>query len=79
MLLFQKLRDKTLAGKNAIFDVSVLEVSTRKVPEIDDELAAKIRPGLTADGVLAEVSQLCKTNTFDTYHQSTMYLSLICC
>jgi FKBP-type peptidyl-prolyl cis-trans isomerase (trigger factor) len=49
------LRDKTLAGKNAIFDVSILEVSTRTVPEIDDELAAKIRPGLTAEGVLAEV------------------------
>jgi len=50
------LRDKTLAGKKAVFDVTVKEASTRFVPEIDDELAAKIRPGLDAEGVSKEVS-----------------------
>jgi trigger factor len=49
------LRDKTLAGKKAVFDVTVKEASTRFVPEIDDELAAKIRPGLDAEGVSKEI------------------------
>lgn len=49
------LRDKTLAGKKAVFDVTVKEASVRTVPEIDDELAEKIRPGLDADGVRSEI------------------------
>jgi len=49
------LRDKTLAGKKAVFDVTVKEAQVRTVPEIDDELADKIRPGLDAEGVKAEL------------------------
>lgn len=49
------LRDKTLAGKQAIFDVTVKEASIRTVPEIDDELAEKIRPGLNAEGIKKEL------------------------
>jgi trigger factor len=49
------LRDKTLAGKSAVFDVTVKEASTRTVPEIDDELANTIRPGLDAEGLKDEV------------------------
>lgn len=52
------LRDKTLAGKKAIFDVTVKEANVRTVPEIDDELANKIRPGLDEEGLKAEVSKL---------------------
>lgn len=50
------LRDKTLAGKKAVFDVNVKEANSRTVPAIDDELANKIRPGLDAEGLKAEVS-----------------------
>lgn len=50
------LRDKTLAGKKAVFDVTVKEASIRTVPEIDDELAQRIRPGLDAEGIKSEVS-----------------------
>lgn len=53
------LRDKTLAGKSAVFDVTVKEASIRTVPEIDDELANTIRPGLDAEGLKAEVGFLC--------------------
>jgi len=49
------LRDKTLAGKKAVFDVEVKEANIRTVPEIDDELANKIRPGLDAAGIEAEL------------------------
>lgn len=49
------LRDKTLAGKKAVFDVTVKEASVRTVPAIDDELANKIRPGLDAEGVKSEI------------------------
>jgi len=49
------LRDKTLAGKKAVFDVTVKEASVRTVPEIDDELANTIRPGLDAEGIRQEL------------------------
>ena len=51
----QKLRDKSLAGKQAIFDVTVLEASTRTVPELTDEFAAKVKAGLTAESLQAEL------------------------
>lgn len=54
-LLYQKLRDKTLAGKQAIFDVTVLEASTRTIPELTDEFAAKVKAGLTAESLQEEL------------------------
>lgn len=53
--LIKGLRDKTLAGKSAIFDVTVSEANVRTVPEIDDELANKIKPGATAESIDEEV------------------------
>ena len=53
----QKLRDKTLAGKKAIFDVEVLEASKRTVPEVTDEFAAKVKPGLTQEVLLAQLTK----------------------
>lgn len=53
----QKLRDKTLAGKKAIFDVEVLEASKRTVPDITDEFAAKVKAGLTADSLMDELKK----------------------
>jgi trigger factor len=49
------LRDKTLAGKRAVFDVTVLEASHRKLPEVTDEFANKVRAGLTADSMMEEL------------------------
>lgn len=51
----QNLKDKTLAGKKAIFDVNVLEASHRKLPEITDEFANNVRAGLTAETLEQEV------------------------
>ena len=51
----QKLRDKTLAGKKAVFDVEVLSASKRIVPEVTDEFAAKVRAGLTEESLMAEL------------------------
>eukprot|EP00592_Proboscia_alata_P024356 CAMPEP_0194442566 /NCGR_PEP_ID=MMETSP0176-20130528/126204_1 /TAXON_ID=216777 /ORGANISM="Proboscia alata, Strain PI-D3" /LENGTH=598 /DNA_ID=CAMNT_0039268683 /DNA_START=283 /DNA_END=2078 /DNA_ORIENTATION=+ len=42
----ERLKDKTLAGKKAVFDVSILQSSTRKLPELDDEFANDVRPGM---------------------------------
>ncbi|GMI60304.1 hypothetical protein ScalyP_jg10114 [Parmales sp. scaly parma] len=39
------LKDKELAGKKAEFDVTVLTVDERILPNLDDELAATVRPG----------------------------------
>ena len=44
-----------MAGKQAVFDVSVLEASTRTVPEITDEFAAKVKAGLTAESLKDEL------------------------
>lgn len=49
------MRDKTLAGKNAIFDVTVLEASKRTLPEVTDEFANNVRAGLTAESLREEL------------------------
>jgi trigger factor len=49
------LRDKTLAGKQAIFDVEIVEVAQRIVPDITDEFAAQVRPGMTQETLMAEL------------------------
>lgn len=51
------MKDKTLAGKNAIFDVTVLEASTRTLPEVTDEFANKVRAGLTAESLKNELQK----------------------
>lgn len=51
----QKLKDKTLAGKKAVFDVTVLEASHRILPQVTDEFAERVRAGLTADSLLEEL------------------------
>jgi len=51
----EALRDKSLAGKRAIFDVTVEEASKRSVPEVTDEFANTVRAGLTAEGLHAEL------------------------
>lgn len=52
------LRDKTLAGKNAIFDVTVLEASKRQtISEVTDEFANTVRAGLTAESLKEEIQK----------------------
>jgi len=43
------LKNKDLAGKDAIFDVTILSASKRILPEITDEFAQQVRDGLTAE------------------------------
>lgn len=50
-----KLRDKALAGKKAIFDVTVNEVSTRTYPQLNDDFANEVREGLTAQSLVDEL------------------------
>ena len=52
----ERLKDKTLAGKTAIFDVTVESASSRSLPELDDAFAAQVREGLTIESLNAEVS-----------------------
>eukprot|EP00545_Synedropsis_sp_CCMP1620_P002560 CAMPEP_0119012416 /NCGR_PEP_ID=MMETSP1176-20130426/6711_1 /TAXON_ID=265551 /ORGANISM="Synedropsis recta cf, Strain CCMP1620" /LENGTH=498 /DNA_ID=CAMNT_0006965371 /DNA_START=132 /DNA_END=1628 /DNA_ORIENTATION=- len=51
------LKDKTLAGKQAMFDVTVLEASHRTLPEVTDEFAAGVRAGLTAATLKEELQK----------------------
>lgn len=54
-----QVRDQKLAGLKAEFDIEVLSVKNRVVPQLDDEFAASIRDGLTAEDVKKEVR--CRT------------------
>lgn len=49
------MKDKTLAGKAAIFDVTVEEAKTRTLPELTDEFANKVRAGLTVESMKEEL------------------------
>jgi len=49
------LRDKSLAGRKAIFDVDILEASHRSLPDVTDEFANMVRPGLTAETLALEL------------------------
>jgi trigger factor len=46
-----------LAGKKALFDVTVLEASKRSLPEVTDEFANEVRTGLTAESLRAELQK----------------------
>jgi trigger factor len=46
-----------LAGKQALFDVTVLEASKRTLPEVTDEFAANVRAGLTAESLIDELKK----------------------
>lgn len=49
------MRDKTLAGKNAVFDVTIVEASKRTLPDLTDEFANKVRAGLTVENLKEEL------------------------
>lgn len=49
------MKNKDLAGKDAIFDVTILSASKRILPEITDEFAEEVRPGLTAESLKDEL------------------------
>lgn len=44
-----------MAGKKAVFDVTVLEASLRTLPEVTDEFAEQVRAGLTAKSLEEEL------------------------
>jgi trigger factor len=46
-----------LAAKKAIFDVEVVEAFVRTIPDMTDEFAAKVKPGLTAESLIAELTK----------------------
>lgn len=43
------MKNKEIAGKDAIFDVEILSASRRSLPELTDEFANQVREGLTVD------------------------------
>lgn len=49
------LKNKDLAGKNAIFDVTILSANKRILPEINDDFANTVRSGLTAEALRDEL------------------------
>mmetsp|Transcript_7207 Transcript_7207/g.14783 ORF Transcript_7207/g.14783 Transcript_7207/m.14783 type:complete len:669 (-) Transcript_7207:97-2103(-) len=49
------LRNKELAGKQAVFDVEILSASRRILPELTDEFADQVRPGLTVETLKEEL------------------------
>ena len=61
------LKNKDLAGKDAIFDVTILSASKRILPEITDDFAAQVRPGLTADALREELRKAVDTQDAQEY------------
>lgn len=61
-----KIRDKRLAGKGAEFDIELLSVASREIPEFNDEFANSVREGLTADELMEEVTKIKKYLSGDT-------------
>jgi trigger factor len=59
----EAIRDPKLAGLEAEFDIEVLEVKKRALPELDDEFANSIREGLTAEQLKKEVRGPNKSTT----------------
>lgn len=53
----ERLKDKTLAGKTAVFDVTILNSSKRVLPELNDEFADKVRPGMDMATLEAELQK----------------------
>lgn len=53
--LLQALKNKELAGKDAIFEVEILSASRRSLPELTDEFANEVREGLTAESLKEEL------------------------
>mmetsp|Transcript_15476 Transcript_15476/g.24015 ORF Transcript_15476/g.24015 Transcript_15476/m.24015 type:complete len:541 (+) Transcript_15476:73-1695(+) len=49
------LKNKELAGKDAIFDVEILSASRRSLPDLTDEFANEVREGLTAESLKEEL------------------------
>ena len=49
------MKNKDLAGKDAIFDVEILSASRRSLPELTDEFANQVREGLTAESLKEEL------------------------
>lgn len=46
-----------LAGKKLDYTATLHGINTRSLPELDDELAAKIEPGTTAEGLRAKIRE----------------------
>ncbi len=49
--------DKKLAGKDAIFEARILELKKKTLPEMNDELAAQIKPGATVEVLQNEIRE----------------------
>jgi Bacterial trigger factor protein (TF) C-terminus len=63
----QNLRDKTLAGKKALFEVTVLDASHRSLPELTDEFANMVRPGLNVENLLSELKKAVDSEDLKEY------------
>lgn len=47
--------DKVLAGKEALYEVKLLELKKKVLPEVDDAFAAQIKEGATVDQLKSEI------------------------
>ncbi|KAL3796711.1 hypothetical protein HJC23_010011 [Cyclotella cryptica] len=61
------LKNKELAGKDAIFDVTILSASKRILPTLTDEFANQVRPGLTAQSLQDELRKAVDTQDAQEY------------
>jgi hypothetical protein len=50
-----------LAGKKAVFDVTILEASKRTLPELTDDFAEQVRSGLTVESLKEELKKAIDT------------------
>lgn len=61
--------DKSLAGKDATFRAKILELKKKSLPELNDALAAQIRPGGTVESLQKEIRESILSSKTDEHRQ----------
>ncbi len=86
----EQARDPKLAGIKVEFEIEVVEIKQRVIPEIDEEFAKEIRPDLTpemirqevVDAVNADAEERTKSNRNRALEEALLAISawcLLCC
>lgn len=72
--------DEKLKGQPAIFKIKLHEIKERKLPELNDEFAAKVGPFKTVDELKADVKKYLETqreNTNKQNYESQLFKTII--
>ena len=67
----EEYHDEKLKGKDAVFKINLKEIKERKIPELNDEFAAKVGPFKTVDDLKADIKKYLETQRDRTNKQNS--------